>query len=273
MQNLNRHWIIKELVQTDEVGFGDSETSPLQLLHFRGHSPDSESSAIWFVGGFQGPTKNDGHFSNLIFKAIEKLTFDPAVDVFLTPLANPNSHPKFPKKTRENFDMSVHFPIVPDYPLHEIKHSLEAKTLIRWSRSLKPKAVVTLSMGHPKIRHVNVPEDIIQKISLFSERSSYVFGSEPQDLLPDGTPIPRDSPQGSFGSLMALEGISWIDLCIDPSKKSFDELRESDWKSSMGPAIKWLIEGLRFNPPVEEPAFAIPPPIPALEMPPEFANL
>jgi hypothetical protein len=273
IQNLNRHWILKELVQTDTDCFGDSDSSPLQLLQFKGQQTESENSAIWFVGGFQGATRNDGHFTNLIFKAIEKLTFDPAVDVFLTPLANPNSQSKSPKKTKLGFDMANDFPIVADYPTHEIKNSIEAKTLVRWCRSLKPKALVTFSIGQPKIRYMNVPEEIIQKLSQFSEKPAFVYGQEPQDLLPDGTPVPRDPLQGNFGAWAAIEGISWIDICVDPLKKSFDELRESDWKSSMGPAIKWLLEGFRFNPPVEEPAFSIPPPIPALEMPPEFANL
>jgi hypothetical protein len=273
MQNLNRHWKVKELVQSETENFGDQETPPLQLLHFKGHGPESENSAIWFVGGFLGATKNDGHFTNLTFRAIEKLTFDPAVDIFFTPLANPSSSSRAPRKTASGFDMLSDFPIVADYPLHEVKNSLEAKSLMRWCRSLKPKVLVTFSMGLPKIRYKNVPEEIVQKLVQFSEKPAYEFGQEPQDLQADGTPIPKDPAIGNFGTWAHLEGIAWIDICVDPNRKTFDELRETDWKSSMGPAIKWLVEGFRFNPPVEEPAFAIPAPIPALEMPPEFANL
>lgn len=96
------------------------------------------------------------------------------------------------------------------------------------------------------------------------------MGTEVEDKLEDGTFVARENMENSFGSWCVSQGISWIDFRIDSTKKAFEDVKDSDWKPSFGPAIKWLLEGFRFNPPVEEPAYELPQVIPALEMPPNL---
>lgn len=268
-----RKWVLKEMVNVNGHASDDFETIPLQLLSFNGHSTEASTGTVWFVSGFQGPARNDAHLLSLIHRAVEKLTFNPIVDVFITPVANPNSSGRKPKENRAGTEVQNSFPRVSDYPLNEVKQGIEVKTLMRWARSIKPKVVVTFSLGSPKIRSLNLPQDVASRLGELCELPHFGFGTEPQEFNSDGLGLPRDPVEGSFGNWCQLEGISWIDITVDSTKKTFEEVRDAGWKTHIGPAMKWFLEGFRLNPPVEEPAFAVPDVIPALDMPPEFANL
>ncbi len=273
LSNSSRKWILKEMVSVNGASSDDFETIPLQLLKFQGHSPEAATGSLWFVSGFQGPARNDGHLVSLVHRALDKLTFNPAVDVYLTPVANPHSNSKTAKNNRHGIEVMNSFPRVADFPLHEVKSSIETKTLMRWARGIGPKVIVSFSLGNPKIRYLNIPSEVVSRLAELSEQPHYEFGSEPQEFNSEGIAIERDPVEGSFGNWCSVEGLGWIDFSVDTSKKTFDEIRDTGWKTNVGPALKWFVEGFRLNPPVEEPAFAVPDVIPALDMPPEFANL
>jgi hypothetical protein len=191
------------------------------------------------------------------------------MDIYMTPIVNPSSLSKIPLQNEKKIDLSKDF----SSDENAQPQALESKTLIRWAKSLQPKAIVTFSVGTPKIRYVNTPVEVVQKLSELSEKPFYAFGSEPQDSNDEGELLPLEDISNSFGAWCAANGMAWIDVMVDGAKKNFDELRDSDWRPAFGPALKWLVEGFRFNPPKEENEYSVPQVIPALEMPPEFANL
>jgi hypothetical protein len=114
---------------------------------------------------------------------------------------------------------------------------------------------------------------LIRKLSEISELPSYAAGTEPVELDEDQNPLAKPHLEKCIGPWAVAQGASWIDFCIDRKVKVFDELKTAAWKSNLGPALKWLVEGTRFNPPKEEELPPLPKVIPPLEMPPEFANL
>jgi hypothetical protein len=265
-------WKLSEFVQIGADVYDGGSGIPLQLLSLNvlPATEESQKSSIWFLGGFSGPSKNDAHVVNLLQRAIEKATFDPVLDIYMTPVVNSSSSSKAPKLNHQGIDVSNCFG-----DLESGKTlPLEAKCLIRWAKTIQPKAVITFSNGpSPFIRYLNAPNEIMQRLAELAERNVYSFGTEPEDKLEDGTFKERESSEATFGAWCVTQGISWIDFRIDSTKKSFNDVKDADWRPSFGPAIKWLVEGFRFNPPAEEPAYELPQVIPALEMPPEFANL
>ena len=267
-------WKLKEFVQIGPEMIDGNPVVPLQLQHFATPvNPDMGSSPLWFLSGFQGPSRNDSYMTSLIHKALAKFTFEPVVDVYVTPVVNPTSPSKNPDTNwaganlNTSFENGVQSPQLPQLPP-------ELKTLVRWMGTITPKAIVTFSLGNSMIRYLNTPSDVIQKLSELSEKASYPMGTEPEAHAEDNvTLLPRQKTDAGFGAFCVTNGIAWIDICVDRSKKSFDEIKESEWRPSFGPALKWLVEGFRFNPVKEEVAVPLPKVIPALEMPPEFANL
>ena len=262
-------WNIQEFVQADpaiEEGTG----LPLQLLKCAPASLSEENSpsALWFVSGFDGPTRNDAHICSLFQLAVSRNTFGPCVELFLTPVSNPSD-----SKKNDSLASSRFFNSFDDDTIHTapaIRN--QVVTLKRWARNILPKCLITFSLGKPKIRYQNVPLDLVSKLAELAEMPNYLFGEEPIETDQDGTPLARANPVGSLGHWCVNRDASWIDFSIDETKRSFDELCEQLWKPSIGPALKWLVEGFRFNP-QKEIFQPLPTVIPVLEMPPEFANL
>jgi hypothetical protein len=191
----------------------------------------------------------------------------PVADIYLSPLVNPALNPKSIKPgtvtaLQQEFSNEASSFV-----------STEAKTLKRWFERIQPKCVVTFSSGNSWIRHQNLPPDLVEKLGILTERGVFACGSEPLPMDSDGNAMERPNIDQSFGAWAASQGCAWIDFALDTSRKNFDEVREQDWKSSLGPALKWLLEGPRFAPPKEPEPVELPKVIPALEMPPEFANL
>lgn len=269
----NAQWKLKEFIQVGGDIFEGGSGIPLQLLYFapKVSSEESKDSTIWFLGGFQGPNKNDAHLVNLTQRAMDKGTFDPSVKIYITPVVNPAYTGKSSKSSNATcLDFGALF-TGGDLPASA---PIEAKSLQRWAKTIQPKVVVTFSNGlTPYIRYLNIPQDIVTRLTELTERACYSVGTEPEDKLEDGTVIPREKSDASFGAWCVAQDYSWIDIRVDSTKKTFNDVKDSDWKPSFGPAIKWLVEGFRFNPPTVEPNYELPEVIPALEMPPEFANL
>jgi hypothetical protein len=113
----------------------------------------------------------------------------------------------------------------------------------------------------------------VDKLSDLSERPLYVFGSEPEDIDELTSEVYKQDVSKSFGQWCVEQEIHWIDFSLDIEKKNFEEVATTEWKTFIGPCLKWLIEGARFQPVIEDDPLADIEVIPALEMPPEFANL
>jgi len=268
---LNPTWNLKEFIQVGPESFDNQPTLPLQLLERSLNKEESAEASLWLMGGFQGTGKNDSQILNLVLRAVQTGTFSPAVDLFLTPVVNPTSRGAAPRLNKKGENLSAVF----EQSAEDIQQSgpLEIRTLLRWMKSVNPKALITFSTGLPMIRYLNTPVEIMRKLSEISDLEAHVVGTEPQEKDEDEQLLPREALEHSFGSWCATQGVCWIDFCIDRNKKAFDDLKESDWKTSVGPALKWLVEGFRFNPPEEEQPALLPKVVPVLEMPPEFANL
>jgi len=270
-QTRNQQWKLKEFVQVEPESFEGAGSIPLQLLEYQApvhDRNDTNGKSIWLLAGFCGPNKNDGHILALVQRAIASQTFENAVDVYLTPLVNPSARGKKPQSNFQDIDLNEAFG-----ESSSGSQATEVKTLKRWVQQISPKAIVTFSNGQSMIRYLNTPLEIIQRLSEISEIPQYVFGTEPEEVLEDGNKIPRENFESSFGSHCISNNIAWIDFSVDKSKKNFEDLKTADWKPAIGPALKWLVEGFRFDPPKEEPKPVLPEVIPVLDIPPELANL
>jgi hypothetical protein len=262
-----QQWKLKEFVQIGPESFDGGYGIPLQLSLVQGKNVEAKDQSLWFMTGFEGAAKNDAQMLNLFQRAVMRETFEAHIDLYLTPVTNPSAKSKFPfanwsgQNVIEGFTDELNLSIV------------EAKVLSRWFNQVRPRAIVTLSLGQAGIRHLNCPPELIRKLSEISELPSYAAGTEPVELDEDQNPLAKPHLEKCIGPWAVAQGASWIDFCIDRKVKVFDELKTAAWKSNLGPALKWLVEGTRFNPPKEEELPPLPKVIPPLEMPPEFANL
>src|SRR4051794_40538091 len=88
----NAEWKLKEFIHVGPNVDDEEAPIPLQLLSFLGsNNPEAMAGALWFVSGFKGPARSDAHITSLLHKAVQKLTFEPAVNLYLTPVGNPLS--------------------------------------------------------------------------------------------------------------------------------------------------------------------------------------
>jgi len=245
----------------------------LQLFKWKGKNRE-DNSALWFVGGLEGAAKADSFILHLFQKAVTKGIFGPHPDLFLTPVGHPlSSDRKYNPGNGKPTDPALKgFPDSTDGSL-PADACIENFTLSRWALHALPKALVTFSNGTSKIRYRNVGEDVVSKLSELAERPAYPFGEEPEERADDGSLIPRQSIEHTLGAWLALKDVLWIDFSLSATLKNLDEVAVGEWKSFIGPALKWLVEGLRFAPLKEDEFLPKLEVIPALEMPPEFANL
>lgn len=288
-----------EMVDVATGSMAGETASPLQLLKFNGFENDP-SSTLWFAAGLDGTSRSDTYVINLFHKALMKGLFNVAADVYLTPMLNPFGVKNASRLNIEGIDVLNNFPSEGNTVS---KFARETKTVMRWMEMTKPRAVITFSAGEPMIRCENIPEAVVERLSEISEKS--VFG---RDILLESNKTPNIAEQSlsapayltayaqfleqnnaseiaeqikpnanwnsTFGLWCAQQGVGWIHFGLTDSKKSFEEVAQEEWRTCVGPALKWLCEGLRFNPPKEEnsgmPKLQV---IPVLEMPPEFANL
>ena len=262
-----------EMVDVSNNDLLNEGASPLQLLRFFGLSCELESS-LWFVGGQMGNTKADAYMMNLLQKALQKGNFSLATDIFVTPVMNPTGWLKNLKTNSRGIDLTANFPTVVNTSSSAVL-APETLSMMRWADTIRPKAIVTFSTSQQMIRYKNVPANIVERLKEISERPAYEFGTEPALNNDQGEVLPLQDVSGALGAWICEKypEAAWIDFCVIDSKKSFEEVAQEEWKLHVGPALKWLCEGLRFNPPKEEPITNKLQVIPVLDMPPEFANL
>jgi len=264
------NWQLLEIAQIQSDSFPSKSGIPLQLFKMNGRQPE-ENTSLWFIAGSEGSSKADAFIMSLFQKALSKGTFVPAPDLFMTPVINPLVSDKASRTNPLQKNYLCGFPTTKS--TETVSLSSEVSTLMRWKERISPKAIISFSSGSSMIRHMNAPEEIVRRLSELSERNAFAFGTEPELQAEDGSTIPREIIDGSLGQWCVDQGVVWIDFCMNGSIKSFDEIAQLEWRTCVGPALKWLVEGLRFNPPKEEAAFPKLQVIPALDMPPEFANL
>lgn len=245
LQNSSAAATLVEFSQVAPENLGSRQIAPMQFFQHRGRGSDAENR-IFVISGLQGPSKNDVHVAGLLQKALTKGLFLPLTDVFVVPVANPSSDSKQAWQSHQGHDLRK-------------DNCPEIETIRKWIRVAKPKAVVAITLGTPGIHASGIPSSVLQRLGDILER-----------------PAGDAAAPGSLPSIQdfcAEQSILFLEISIDDSKKTFDEVRDSDWKKNIGPALKWLVEGERFNPPKEEPASLEHLVVPALEMPPEFAHL
>jgi hypothetical protein len=245
-----------EFVHVAPEGVANRSFIPMQLFQYSGRSAESQNR-IFVISGLQGPFKNDVHLTSLLQKALQKNIFSPLADLFVSPVANPSSDPKDPWLNYAREDIRA-FPEDSERTLCR----KEIATLQRWIEMAKPKAIITLAPGTPSLNIQGAPTAVAQRLSDLMERPLLDHASQE---LSFAMPSLRD--------WALAQEIIWIELFVDETKKTFEEVREGEWKSSVGPALKWLIEAERFSPPTVETDALEHLVVPALEMPPEFAHL
>lgn len=248
MKANNKKWKLLELVQVSHGLIGEETLPPIQLQRSPGKNAGVEKSALWFVSGFEGTGKGDSYMTQLLELAIQKETFRPDPDLFLTSVCNPTC--------ADNAEDCRQ----------------EALTIERWADSVQPKCIMTFTNGPACLRYSGPYNDVIAKIAEYSEREATPFASD--SIASDGSSTPTLPLHDRLLTWAQNNGVQVINFSLDPSRKAFTDIAALDWRAKIGPAIKWLVEGLRFQPkPVEIPSADKHMVIQPLELPPEFANL
>jgi hypothetical protein len=228
--------------------------APMQLFRFQGKDSASPNKVL-VISGTLGPSGNDVHLSGLLQKAIGRGIFANHADVFVVPVLNPSVEAKGGS------------PLNPTgKTLRELSPDLtgntpELETLDRWIRKIEPKAIIALGTGSNALATAGLLPHVVSRLCEVTEKPD--AGSS-------------ESFISSFPGLKKYaedHGLLWIEFLMEDTKKTFDEVREGEWKKSVGPALKWLLEADRFDPPKEEPLPIEHMIVPALELPSEFAHL
>lgn len=256
-----RQWKTVEFVSVGPEFIGGREVAPLQLIQAQGPAVAGQGP-LWILAGFEGATKKDSYFTALFQKAVQSGVIQPLSELYMTPLSNPASDPKNQAANIHGVTLLSDFPVGDEagYP-----KAFETKTFLRWAQRVRPKAIVSFVTGPSLIRYNElVPMDIVNKLSELCERPVFLWGTEPEVMTGAGHRL---------GDWCKEQGICWIEFSIEDSKKSFQEIAETDWKKHIGASLKWLCEGPRFDPPKEEEPSLKHLIVPVLEMPAEFANL
>ena len=240
-----------------------------QLYKFSGAKEDREN-ALWFIAPSLSPLRADSFVANLLQKALMKGSFSPQAEVYFSSIVGT-------RKSGRSFDdngglLFNGFPTQKN-PEKDIPLNALRKTLLRWGSMLQPRCIITFTLGRAMIRYNNVPTNIIDKLADVCERPVYPFGQEPIELDEDTGVQYKQDIDSSFGQWCTENDIAWLDFTLDATQKEFEEVVQAEWKNFVGPSLKWLTEGLRFQPIVEDDPLADIEVIPALDMPPEFANL
>jgi hypothetical protein len=271
-----KKWELLELVQVAEELCDLEMGSPMQLLKWSGRNPETQGPIV-VLSGFSGTHKPDAVTGQLFQKAIQSGVVIPFSDIYFCPMTNPTSNSKNPHLNYLGSDILYDFPTQKKASSSDRKPSVEAQTLQKWLERIKPIAVISLVSEIRGIHSSGCPGEILDKFRKLSERDIFDIGEYP--ALTD-----EETRQGqqrieemhqmdrSLGQWIEEQEICYLQISFDPRKKSFDDVRE-DWKSCVGPALKWLLDEARFIPQEESLAFALPNVVPTLDLPPELANL
>lgn len=271
-------WKLLEMLHLSDDPTDTDSGAPLQWLKYSGTQPDAQGPIV-ILAGFNGPARNESRLLQLLQKAISNGIISTVSDIYLCPIANPSSQGKASHLSAKGNDIYNDFPTQKNMAASDIGQSFECTHLVRWISKVKPKAVISLLADKPYINHFGASDDIIEKLITLSERPVLALGERPAPTEVDEKEIkkPEEEPisynfDKNLGQWCLENEIIWINFSIDAAKKDFEELRE-DWRLNAGPALKWLLEGPRFNPPIEEPFFLTPTVVQSLELPPELMNL
>lgn len=244
LQSFSPRWNLVEFTYANSSAVPGKDPIPMQLFKLAVPKPELESD-LWFMSGFSGPSKNDSHVVALLQRAIERSVFNPVGNVYLTPVTNPAG---------KGLDLN-------GLSNEESPANGEIHTLLRWAKVLEPKALVTLSVGESLVRYSQaVSPDVVEKLAELTERTTRPAAES-------------DAQAQALAQWCELNDMLWIDFSIDETKKTFEEVKDNEWRRFIGPAMKWLVEGSRFNAPKQEAIVHEHTIIAALELPPEFANL
>jgi len=268
-------WKLLEMVHVGEDPTDTEDGAPLQWLKLSGTQPDAQGPIV-ILAGFEGSARNESRVLQLLQKALSSGVINTVSDLYVCPTTNPNANSKATHLNLKGSDIMYDFPTQKNRAASDIAQSAEANHLIRWIEKVQPKAVLTLQADKNYINHYGVSDEVIEKLTTLSERPVLNIGERPaltEEELKNNIEeeLPHHNLDKSLGQWCEEKEILWINLAIDGSKKDFEELRE-DWRLNVGPALKWLLEGPRFNPPVEEPFFPAPTVIGTVDLPPELMN-
>ena len=286
----NLQWKLLEMVQVTDDPVDMDAGAPMQWFKFSGVQPDSQGPIV-LLSGFNGATKNDSRVLQLLQKALSSGVIAAASDIYLCPIVNPTSSSKAPYLNQSKVDILNAFPTEKALK-GTYKTTPEVQSILHWIEKIEPKAVITLQSEKALLNHFGITDELMEKLSALAERPILSIGDEPSEEVEEevtynalgmpiqATPVTRfiQSPKpnrnfdGHIGKWCEEKEVLWLSLSVDSEKKSFDEIKE-DWRLNIGPAMKWLLEAPRFNPPEQEPEVEAPTVVGVLDLPPEFMNL
>ena len=272
-------WKLLEMLHIGEEHSDTDVGAPLQWLKFSGTQPDAQGPIV-IIAGSNGPARNESRILQLLQKALSNGIISSVSDLYLCPIINPTSKSRAPHLNAKGSDIFNDFPTQKDKSASDIGQSFEVTQLLRWINKVQPKAVLSLQADKGYINHFGCAEEILEKLTTLSERPVLDLGERPkltEEEEADKSKMPEEeivahNYDKNLGQWCSENDIIWINFSVDGAKKDFEELRE-DWRLNTGPALKWLLEGPRFNPPIEEPFFITPTVVPSVELPPELMNL
>ena len=282
-----QQWKLLEMVHLSDDPTDPDAGAPLQWLKLAGSNPDQQEP-ILILGGFQGSVQNDNRVLQLLQKALSSGIIQTCSDIYLCPIVNPSCRNSEPHLNRDRQDIMNSFPLEG----FTDKLPMESQAIINWVERIQPKAIITLDSGENLINQNGVADDLLEKVAALAEREVLSIGEKPTEEIQEepqlnalGMPIEafqtrtfsedsqlKRSLEFNIGKWCEEKEIIWINFSITSDKMSFEEIRE-DWRMNLGPAMKWIFEGPRFNPPEEDPVLDSPTVVPTLDLPPELMNL
>ncbi|MEO5666703.1 MAG: hypothetical protein ABIR96_01455 [Bdellovibrionota bacterium] len=272
-------WKLLEMLHIGDDPTDTDSGAPLQWMKFAGTQPEAQGPIV-ILAGFNGPARNESRILQLLQRALANDVITTVSDLYLCPIVNPTSQSKAPHLNCKGNDIFNDFPTKKNKSASDIGQSFEVTQLLRWINKVQPKAVLSLQADKCLINHFGCSDDILEKLTTLSERHVLGLGESPklsEEEERDLAKMPEDEViahnyEKNVGEWCNENDVVWINFSVDGAKKDFEELRE-DWRLNTGPALKWLLEGPRFNPPVEEPFFITPIVVQSVDLPPELMNL
>ncbi len=286
----NLQWTLLEMVQVTEDCMDSDHAAPMQWFKFNGSNPDAQGPII-LLSGFNGATKNDSRMLQLLQKALSSGVISASSDIYLCPIVNPTSKSKKSHVNRLGVDILNSFPTAATMK-NGVTNAPEIQSILYWIEKVQPKAVITLHSEKAFLNQFGVADELIEKLSALAERPLLKIGESPEvEIIEEvsynalGLPIkmapafrayeePRviRNDDGHIGRWCEEKEIIWLSVSVDAEQKSFDDIKE-DWRLNIGPAMKWLLEAPRFNPPEQEPEVETPTVVGVLDLPPELMFL
>ena len=285
----NLKWKLLEMVQVTDDPMDSDVGAPMQWFKFSGTQPEVQEPIV-LLAGFNGATKNDNRVLQLLQKALSSGVISSSSDIYLCPIVNPTSSSRKPQLNDNGIDIYNGFPVE---GFKNFKQTPEIQSILGWIERIEPKAVITLQTDEASMSHKGVTEEILEKLTALAERPVLELGETLKEeeaeeptlnalglpiqtttmfkMAPEKTQESRDLT-GNIGNWCEEKELIWLSLSVDSNKKSFDEIKE-DWRLNIGPAMKWLLEAPRFNPPAQEPEVEAPTVVGVLDLPPELMNI